>query len=214
MGEAVVHALGRLPTAIISDAMDRCGIVGACPGLSPLGAGAGLVGRAFTVRYRPLERSTIASPPGYLDAVQAGDVIVVDNGGRVDCAVWDGLLTQSAKARGVAGAVVYGAARAVEVARRLGYPVFARGTHVSASTGRVELDEIGGMVSVEGVQILPGDLIRADADGVVVVPSSRADDVLRLAQELAAIEGEAVQRSVRGLPQADVWAIDAPVRTP
>ncbi len=51
--DAIVQGLGELPTATISDALDRLGIVGQCLGIAPLDPKLRLAGRAFTLRYRP-----------------------------------------------------------------------------------------------------------------------------------------------------------------
>jgi hypothetical protein len=82
-----VRSLAAYSTATVSDALDKLGRPGSMLGLAPLFDGARLCGRAFTVRY-----VATGSPPGtvgdYLDDVAPGEVVVLDNGGRVDCTVW------------------------------------------------------------------------------------------------------------------------------
>ena len=82
-----VHSLAAYSTATVSDALDKLGRPGSMLGLAPLFDSARLCGRAFTVRY-----VAAGSPPGtvgdYLDDVAPGEVVVLDNGGRVDCTVW------------------------------------------------------------------------------------------------------------------------------
>jgi regulator of RNase E activity RraA len=83
--DATVQGLSRLPTATISDALDRLGIVGQCLGIAPLDAKFRLVGRAFTLRYRPtglVERGNMQAPisPGEVQ-VRPGDILVGDADG-------------------------------------------------------------------------------------------------------------------------------------
>ena len=92
----IVRGLGELPTATISDALDRLGIVGQCLGIAPLDPKFRLAGRAFTLRYRPtglVERGNVGD---YIDDVLAGDIVVLDNAGRLDCTVWGDILVGDA----------------------------------------------------------------------------------------------------------------------
>ncbi|MGH2519629.1 MAG: RraA family protein, partial [Chloroflexota bacterium] len=93
MSDETVEAFKKLPTAAISDAMDGLGIAGQALGMAPLDPGFRLAGRAFTLKYRAIgvvERGTVGD---YIDDVTPGDVIVLDNAGRVDCTVWGDILT-------------------------------------------------------------------------------------------------------------------------
>ncbi|MGH2470353.1 MAG: RraA family protein, partial [Chloroflexota bacterium] len=169
-------------------------------GMAPLDPGFRLAGRAFTLKYRAIgvvERGTVGD---YIDDVTPGDVIVLDNAGRVDCTVWGDILTLVAKRRGVAGTVINGVCRDVSRALQVGYPVFTRGRYMRTGKDRVEVDSTNTPVSLGDVQVRPGDILVGDADGIVVVPRSREKDVLERTQgiELSekAIEDD-VQAGVR-----------------
>src|SRR5438132_11164721 len=106
--DAIVRSLGELPTATISDALDRLGIVGQCLGIAPLDPKFRLAGRAFTLRYRPtglVERGNVGD---YIDDVPPGAVVVLDNAGRLDCTGGGGILTAGANARGIGGTRIHG----------------------------------------------------------------------------------------------------------
>ena len=141
-----LHPLAAHSTATISDALDRLGRPGSMLGIAPLFDGARLCGRAFTVRY-----VTATSPPGtvgdYLDDVGPGEVVVLDNGGRVDCTVWGDILTAMADNRGVAGTVIDGVCRDVQRALGLGYPIYSRGRFMRTGKDRVEVSDVGTPVS-------------------------------------------------------------------
>src|SRR5207237_7479784 len=111
MSDATVDAFKRLPTAAISDAMDRLAIPGQAFGITPLDVRFRLVGRAFTIRYRPVgavEKGTVGD---YIDDVSPGDVVVLDNAGRLDATVWGDILTAVAHRRGLGGTVINGICR-------------------------------------------------------------------------------------------------------
>jgi len=94
--EAVIlDRLHKLPTAAISDALDREGIPGALEGLVPLSDEFRAAGPAFTIRYAPTD-SAGGTVGDFLDEVPPGAVIVIDNDGRRDVTVWGGIMTEVA----------------------------------------------------------------------------------------------------------------------
>jgi len=84
--------LRALDTSALSDALDRLGIEGQAVGLLPLDRSFRTAGRAFTVRMLPRGLSG-KSVGDYIDDVAAGEVVVIDNGGRLDATVWGDILT-------------------------------------------------------------------------------------------------------------------------
>jgi 4-hydroxy-4-methyl-2-oxoglutarate aldolase len=193
----VVAGLGALPTAAISDAMDRLGIAGQAIGIAPLDPGFTLAGRAWTVRYRPVGAVERGSVGDYIDDAPPGSVIVLDNAGRLDCTVWGDILTAVAHRRGVAGTVINGICRDVTRALNLGYPVFSRGHWMRTGKDRVEVESVNAPVSLGEVQVRPGDLLVGDADGIVVVPASRELEVLEVARAIEAAE-RSIEQAVAG----------------
>ena len=202
MPDDVKMGLGKLSTASISDALDRLRLPGSAHGIHPLFPSQKMVGRAFTVRYVPVgpEGGTVGD---YLDDCQAGDVVVLDNGGRTDCTVWGDILTWLASDRGLAGTVINGVSRDVARARDLGYPIFNRGRFMRTGKDRVTVSEVNGMVSLGDVQVRPRDIVVGDDDGVVVVPATAAAYVLQAALEISEREAGIVQELQGGATLAD-----------
>jgi 4-hydroxy-4-methyl-2-oxoglutarate aldolase len=159
----IVRRFAGLGVSVISDAMDRNRWPGQVHGVRPLREGCALAGRAFTVRYQPVDDQG-GTVGDYIDDVAPGAVVVLDNGGRTDVTVWGDLLTTVAAARGVSGTVIDGVCRDVDRARQLGYPVFGRGSYMR--TGK--------------------DV--ADSDGVVVVPREREEELMYIAEEIERAE--------------------------
>jgi len=193
---AVRDTLLALPTAALSDALDALALPGSLHGIQPLRAGIRTVGPAYTVAYEPIEADVTGTVGDFLDAVEPGAVVVIDNGGRTDCTVWGGIMTQTAAARGVAGTVINGACRDVATSLETGYPLWSAARFMRTGKDRVRLARVQSELLIDGVTIHPGDWVCADDDGVVVVPHDRLDEIVRLAQSIERTERDIVD-SVR-----------------
>ena len=182
-----VRRASRLDTTALSDALDRLGIAGQCLNIKPLDPRFRLTGRAFTILYGPA-----GSPAGtvgdYIDDVRPGSVVVLDNGGRENATLWGDILTCVAHQRGVAGTVIDGACRDTHLARELGYPVYSRSYSMRTGKDRVQVEAVNEVVNIGDARVAPGDLLRGDADGVVVLPHAHEEAILAAAEEIDAIE--------------------------
>ena len=185
--DSYVEECRRHSTSTLSDAMDRLSIPGQAFGIAPLDRGSRMAGRAFTARTIPV--AVVSGTVGdYIDDVPDGSVVVLDNGGRLDGTVWGDILTIMAHRRGLAGTVIHGVCRDASRSLELGYPIFSRGVCMRTGRGRVQSDGYQVPVSLGDVRVEPGDMLVGDADGVVVIPQSRLDDVLAAARDIAEAE--------------------------
>lgn len=194
-GDDVVESLASISCSSISDALDRLELPGSAYGLHPLSDRMRMAGRAFTVRYAPAG-SPAGSVGDYIDDVAPASVVVLDNGGRLDCTVWGDILTATASRLKIAGTAIHGVCRDVHCALDIGYPVFSRGRFMRTGKDRVEAVEMLGTVSLGDVQVRPGDIVLGDADGVVVVPAHRADEVLELAEGIERTETAILEMAI------------------
>lgn len=165
-----------LPTANIADAMQRLGALDAR--IKPAWEGAAVVGAAYTVWTRPGDNLGIHEA---LRHTEPGDVVVVNGGGDESRALIGELIGGRAKGRGVVGFVIDGAVRDTAGLAEYDMPVFARAL-TPAGPYKDGPFAVAVPVAVGGVVVRPGDIIVGDADGVVVVPLDRADDIASLAQ--------------------------------
>jgi 4-hydroxy-4-methyl-2-oxoglutarate aldolase len=198
-------ALASLSTSEISDAMDRLRISGQCFGIYPQTTSAGIVGQAWTLRYGPVgvRAGTVGD---YIDDISSDEVVVLDNQGRTDATVWGDLLTLTAARNRIAGTVIDGVCRDIGRADELGYPVYARGRWMRTGKDRVQVESTGVPVTLGGVRVAPGDWLRGDADGIVVVPVERADEIIAAAQTIQRAES-AIRAAVHaGHPLRDARA--------
>lgn len=196
--DQLVESFKALDTACVSDAMDKLGIPAGCHGIKPVVQGVKFAGRAFTIKYRAcgeVERGTVGD---FLDDVPAGHVVVIDNAGRTDCTVWGDIMTTLAHHKGVAGTVIDGVCRDVPKIRDLSYPIFTRDYYMMTGKDRVEVDGINVPVTISQRQVRPGDIVMGDDSGVVVIPASRAEEVLNIAREIEHTEQEILKRIAQG----------------
>jgi regulator of RNase E activity RraA len=189
----------ELSTAEISDALDALRLPGSVLGISHVAGRARVFGPAFTVRYAPVDVAQPGTVGDYLDDTPEGSVVVLDNGGRLDCTVWGGILSQLAAHRGIAGTVVYGVCRDTAEAAQVGYPLYACGRFMRTGKDRVEVAAVGETVSLADVRVSAGDFIVGDEDGIVVVPRDRATEVFERALALRAAEQRILDATLSGL---------------
>jgi regulator of RNase E activity RraA len=191
-----VERASKLDTATISDALDRFGLNGACYRIKPRDPKFRMTGRAYTLLY-----VVAGNPPGtvgdFVDDVPPGSVLCLDNGGRESGTIWGDILTEVAHRRGIAGTVIDGLCRDVALCMQLGYPVYAKDHWMRTGKDRVQLDATNIPISIGGVRVAPGDLVRGDADGVVVIQKEFEEKVLQAAEEVTALEDK-IREAARG----------------
>jgi 4-hydroxy-4-methyl-2-oxoglutarate aldolase len=196
-----VEQFERHATTTLSDAMDRLGITGQALGIVPLDRGFRMAGRAFTVRTIPAAGGS-GTVGDYIDDVPEGSVVVLDNGGLLDATVWGDILTIMAHRKRLAGTVIHGVCRDAARSLELGYPIYSRGVSVRTGRGRVQAEGTQVPVSLGEVRVEPGDLLVGDADGVVVIPTARQDEILAVAAEIEASE-ERIRTEIEGGSRLD-----------
>jgi regulator of RNase E activity RraA len=190
--------LKKFGTCAVSDAMDRLGIPCGLKGIKPIVKNKAICGPAFTVHYIPcgLKKGTVGD---FLDDVQPGEVVVIDNAGRDYCTVWGGLMSLSASLRKVEGTIIDGVCRDLEVIYEQDYPIFTKDFYMVTGKDRVEVDQIGGIVSISGIQVKAGDIILGDDTGVLVIPKERFDEVYETSKEIFEKESMAEENIRKGM---------------
>ncbi len=175
-------------SAVFADVQYRTGVMDS--GIKPAFR-AKVCGQALTVQ---LSKGDLVDPLKALELGQPGDIIVVDAGGDTNTSVCGGLMGGLAKNRGIRAMVVDGAGRDTDELEDIGWPIWTRGitprgTHTMFSQRKEELS-INVPIACGGVVVNPGDFIVADLMGVVVIPSDKAEEVVKLATEQAEREAK------------------------
>lgn len=197
----------KLSTTNLSDALDALGLKGSTYGIRPIMPQWGKVlGRAVTVKLTAAGLTNHRHHLGIkaIDAAQAGDVIIIDNGGRLDTSCWGGCLANGAKMKGISGVVIDGAARDIDDCIEIDFPVYARGTVVATARGRVMEESTNSLIQFGGVQVRPGDVVMGDHSGVVIVPWEELDAVLAKAEMLFQKEENMIADIRSGMSMLDV----------
>lgn len=178
-----------LYAAVVSDALDAAGFRSqSCSAkLKNLTTDSTvLVGRAKTTLWEDIHHQ---DPEPYkleleaVDQCKPDDIFIAAANGSDRSGIWGELLTTASKNGGCIGAIVDGSVRDTVAMRNMNFPVFALKTNILDSLHRQRVTAIDVPVEIGGVTINPGDLIIADADGIVVVPQQVETEVIQAAWE-------------------------------
>ncbi len=149
------------------------------PGIQALWKPCRVVGTAVTVRTSALDSGVVHVA---IDLAEAGDVLVIDRNGDTKHACWGEMTSLAAKRKGLAGTIVDGPATDIMEIAEMGYPVYCRGASAITTTSTGAEGEINTPVQVGGVPVHPGDLIVADANGVLVLTPEAAAAVIEASE--------------------------------
>ncbi|QCK84436.1 RraA family protein [Phreatobacter aquaticus] len=177
--------------AIISDNMNR---LHGTRGLKPYHGSARLLGTAVTIKTRPGDNLMIHKA---YDLLRPGDVLVVDGGGDLIQALVGEIMMTRAKVMGVAGFVIDGAIRDVPAFAAASFPCYARGvTH--RGPYKSGPGEINVPVAIDGMVVMPGDIVVGDDDGVIAFAPAHAEELAALVRKQEAREAEALAAIIEG----------------
>ncbi len=190
--------LAEAAAATVADALGSTGVVD--PEVRPAWPGARLFGPAFTVRCYP--GSIITVHKALLEA-QPGEVLVVDAGNDATGALFGAMMATDAQQRGIAGLVTDGAVRDTAHLAEMGFPCFARRVTPRVGTNR-RVGTTGEIVACGGAVVRPGDYVLGDADGVVVIPRERAEEIEALVVATQKKEDDWRRRMLAGERVADL----------
>jgi regulator of RNase E activity RraA len=207
--QELLQPFATLTTAHVADACLRAQIPVRCApaGLQAVVSGGRLAGRVCPARH-------VGSVDIFLEALEGaapGDVLVVDNAGRLDEACVGDLVALEAQGAGLEGLVIWGLHRDTADIRAIGLPVFSLG---AIPTGPQRLDgrpqDALDSATVGDWRVTREDLVLGDDDGVLFVPATRAGEILTLAENIRDTERRQADRmrageSLRSQVQFDTY---------
>ena len=170
------------------------------PGMKPIQQERDICGPAVTAWNFPGDNLAIHAA---LHVAGEGQVLVLTNGGGAQGALWGDVACGFAVKKGLAGAVVDGAVRDTDAIRALGFPVWSTAVSVEHPEKRGPA-AVNVPVMAGGVLVEPGDVIRADADGVLVIPRALLHATVEGAERRADYEIEVRRRIADGELPLDV----------
>jgi regulator of RNase E activity RraA len=202
VSSALVHQASQYQAAILADVAGRRGAMhGRIAALRPRMK---VCGPAFTVDVRPGDNLMIHAA---IALAKPGDVLVIDGKGDQTAALMGTIMMTACKQRGIAGVVIDGAVRDSLEIDELDFPVFSVGTNPNGPTKNVP-GRIGHAITCGGVTVRSGDLVLADADGVVVVERERVESLLPLARKKVEDEAKRIEQIKQGNTAAS-WLMPA-----
>ena len=203
---AAVEKLSRFGVATIHEAMGRIGLMK--PYLRPIYSGAHVCGTAVTVLLQPGDNWMMHVAA---EQLQSGDVVVAACTSESEDGFFGDLLATSFRARGALGLIIDGGVRDVKDLTEMGFPVFSRAVNAKG-TIKATLGSVNIPVVCAGALVNPGDVVIADADGVVVVPVAIAKQAADAAEAREANEAEKRARLADGVLGLDMYNMRGPLQ--
>lgn len=190
--------------ATLYEASGRRGMVD--PAIRPAWRGARVCGPAVTVGCPPGDNLML-----HVAVAQArpGVVIVATVGGYLLAGAWGEILTEAARARGLAGLVIDGAVRDIDAIEASGFPVFSRGLAIGSCT-KERPGKLDAAIQLGGATVRPGDLVFGNADGLVIVEHDRIDDVYQAAAGRRRKELEIITKLREGRTTMELLGLKEP----
>lgn len=214
---AVLKQFEGLRVADVSDGMDKVGLHNTGlvdPEIGPLwkdpqGFTHRIIGVAVTARYVPTQHAPAGaretevfdawvgdwyqnkSSEPFTPLLREGSVLVIEEHGHDTGTIGSNNIL-SWKARGCVGVITSATARDTDEIITQKIPLYYRGPGRGIRPGRNEIESVNRPIVVGGALVMPGDVVVADGDGVIVVPRAKAEEVAAYAR--ATLEGDKAGR--------------------
>jgi 4-hydroxy-4-methyl-2-oxoglutarate aldolase len=199
----VVAEVAKYPTATLHEAQGRRGALDS--NIKPVGSTMSTCGPAFTVKAAPGDNLMLQIAISY---AQPGDVIIVSTGPHSESGGFGDVLCNSCVARKIGGLVMDAGVRDGKQLIEMGFPVFSTGLCIKG-TVKETLGSINAPIVIGGEIVRPGDIVRGDMDGVVIIRPEEALAVCKNAEAREKNEEKKIAELRTGKTFIEVQGLEA-----
>ena len=199
--QEIIDKLSSIPTATLAFGQNDDGVVD--PMISAMWKPIKMIGNAYTVKSKPgdnlaIHRAISIAPPG--------SVIVVDCEHHKEHACVGDIIIRNCIANKFSGFVTNGVMRDLAECRSLGLPIYATGVCIKGPE-KNDKGIIGEKVNIGSIEVITGDYVVGDDDGLLVIKPADAENVIELAMKKESTEEEIALRISRGENTLDIFKL-------